>query len=65
MWEYKADKNSEVHSCQPLSNGHVLILECGSSRLMEVDRDVKIAKEIKLTLPPPQQWRCDNPITLA
>ena len=51
VWEYKAtaDKRLEVHSCQPLPNGNVLICECGTSRLVEVDRQGKIAKEIKLT----------------
>ena len=52
VWEYKADAKSEVHSCQPLPNGRVLIVECGSSRLVEVDRAGKVSKEIKLTPPP-------------
>ena len=52
VWEYKADETSEVHACQPLPNGRVLIVECGSSRLIEVDRAGKVAKEIKLTPPP-------------
>lgn len=51
VWEYKAPdvKGLEIHSCQPLPNGKVLICECGTSRLIEVDRKGKIAKEIKLT----------------
>ncbi len=52
MWEYKAPEKVEVHSCQPLPDGRVLVVECGSSRLIEVDRAGKVAKEIKLvTLP--------------
>jgi len=51
-WEYKAGEKTEVHACQPLADGRVLIVECGPSRLIEVDRAGKIAKEIKLTLPP-------------
>ncbi|MDP6634948.1 MAG: hypothetical protein QGG42_08630 [Phycisphaerae bacterium] len=51
VWEYKAPnvKGLEIHSCQPLPNGNVLICECGTSRLVEVDRQGKVAKEIKLT----------------
>lgn len=50
VWEYKAptDVKLECHACQPLPNGHVLIVECGTSRLIEVDREGKVAKEIKL-----------------
>jgi hypothetical protein len=52
VWEYKAPEKTEVHACQPLENGNVMIMECGSSRIIEVDRSGKIAKEIKLqTLP--------------
>ena len=52
VWEYKAGPNTEVHACQPLPDGRVLIVENGPSRLIEVDRAGKIAKEIKLTPPP-------------
>lgn len=52
VWEYKAPKECEVHACQPLSDGRVLVVECGTSRIVEVDRDGKIAKEIKLPVPP-------------
>ena len=51
-WEYKAPEKTEVHACQPLPDGRVLVVECGTSRLIEVDRTGKIAKEIKLTPPP-------------
>ncbi|KAB2674157.1 MAG: hypothetical protein DVB31_02570 [Verrucomicrobia bacterium] len=52
VWEYKAPDKVEVHSCQPLPNGRVMVLECGTSRIVEVDRNGKVAKEIKLvTLP--------------
>lgn len=49
VWQYKAAGKVEIHSCQPLPNGNVLICECGTSRLIEVDRAGKIAREIKLT----------------
>lgn len=52
VWEYKAPEKTEVHACQPLSDGRVLVVECGPSRILEVGRDGKIAKEIKLTPPP-------------
>jgi hypothetical protein len=54
VWEYKApiDVKVEVHSCQPLPDGNVLVVECGTSRIIEVDRAGKIAKEIKLTTAP-------------
>jgi hypothetical protein len=52
VWEYKAPANVEVHACQPLPDGNVLVVEGGSSRIIEVDRSGKIAKEIKLTTAP-------------
>ena len=54
VWEYKApaDVKVEVHGCQPLPDGKVLIVECGPSRIIEVDREGKITKEIKLTTAP-------------
>src|SRR5260221_4881246 len=52
VWEYKAPEKVEVHACQPLPDGNVLIVECVSSRLIEVDRAGQIAKEIKLTTKP-------------
>ncbi len=52
VWEYKAGTNTQVHACQPLPDGRVLLVECGPCRLLEIDRDGKIAKEIKLTPPP-------------
>lgn len=53
VWDYKAGEKTEVHACQPLPGGRVLLVECGPCRLIEVDRAGRIAKEIKLTLPPP------------
>ncbi len=54
VWEYKAptDVKNEVHGCQPLPDGNVMIVECGTSRIIEVDRAGKIAKEIKLSTAP-------------
>lgn len=52
VWKYDAPEKVEVHACQPLPNGRVMVVECGTSRIVEVDRAGKVAKEIKLsTLP--------------
>ncbi len=52
VWEYVASTNSEVHACQPLPDGRVMLVEGGTSRIIEVDRAGKIVKEIKLTTLP-------------
>jgi outer membrane protein assembly factor BamB len=52
VWEYRAPAKTEVHACQPLPDGRVMLVECGSSRILEVDHEGKIAKEIKLTTAP-------------
>jgi hypothetical protein len=52
VWEYKAPEKVEVQACQPLTDGRVLVVECGTSRIIEVDRDGRVAKEIKLTTKP-------------
>jgi hypothetical protein len=58
-WEYKAGPGVEVHSCQPLPGDRVLICECGSKRLFEINRDFTIAHEIHLasTQPTHKQFR--------
>lgn len=52
-WEYKSGPATEVHACQPLADGRVLLVENGPCRIIEVDRAGTIAREIKLTPPPP------------
>lgn len=52
VWEYRAPEKVEVHSCQPLPDGRVLVVEGGTSRLVEVDRTGKVAKEIRLVTAP-------------
>jgi hypothetical protein len=52
IWEYKTPAQSEVHACQPLPNGLVMMVECGPDRIIEVDRQGKIVKEIKLVTSP-------------
>ncbi|OVE82245.1 hypothetical protein BVY04_01455 [bacterium M21] len=50
VWEYKSPKGVELHSAQPIEDNKVLVVECGTSRLMEIERGTgKICKELKLT----------------
>jgi outer membrane protein assembly factor BamB len=49
VWEYKAPPKTECHACQPLPDGNVMVVECGTSRIVEVDRTGVVVKEIKLT----------------
>lgn len=46
VWSYESPKGTEVHGCQPLADGNVMVVECGTRRLVEVDRSGKIMKEI-------------------
>lgn len=52
VWQYQAPSKAEVHACQPLPDGRVLLVECGSSRVIEVDRQGQVVKEIKLKTAP-------------
>ena len=48
VWDYKVPGTSEVHACQPLPDGVVLVAESGPMQLLEIDRDGKILKTVKL-----------------
>jgi hypothetical protein len=55
VWEYDAGKSNgnegkrvEVHAFQRLENGLTMIVESGTARIIEVDRDGKLQREIKL-----------------
>lgn len=55
VWSYDSAKQNgnegkpvEVHAFQPLENGLLMIAESGIGRIIEVDRDGKIHKEVKL-----------------
>jgi len=52
VWQYEAPKDVkvEIHNCQPLPAGGALIGEGGTCRLLEIDNQGKVAKEIKLPL---------------
>jgi hypothetical protein len=51
-WRYDVGSDTEVHACQPLENGCVLLVENGPCLIVEVDRAGRIAKEIRLVHPP-------------
>jgi hypothetical protein len=60
VWAYDATKSNgnrrkkvEVHAFQPLPGGNVMIAESGPARIIEIDREGKLKKEIKL--------KVDNP----
>jgi len=48
VWRYDSPEGTEVHTCQPLPDGKVMLIECGTSRIVEVDREGRIAKEVPL-----------------
>jgi hypothetical protein len=48
VWRYDAPTGAQCHSCQPLPDGRVLVAECSLGRIVEVGRDGKVAKEIKV-----------------
>lgn len=62
-WRYEAKPKAgyrgrvEVHAFQPLPDGRVLVAESGNRRLVEVDRDGSIVKEISLTVNKPDPHR--------
>lgn len=61
VWEYDAATNNrdqpgekvEVHAFQPLENGNVMIAESGPARIIEVNREGKLVKQIKLKVDRP------------
>ncbi len=64
VWSYDSKKGNgngeapvEVHAFQPLPDGSVMIAESGPGRIIEVDRDGKLLKEIKLVLDNPHPHR--------
>lgn len=55
VWSYDSSKQNgnagkrvEVHAFQPLGDGKLMIAESGPARIIEIDRDGKLLKEIKL-----------------
>lgn len=57
IWTYNAaeqngnaGKNIEVHAFQPLENGNIMIAESGVGRIIEVDRQGNLKKQIQLKI---------------
>jgi len=60
VWSYDSatqngnqGKKVEVHAFQPLGSGNVMIAESGTARIIEVDRDGRLLKEVKLSVDNP------------
>ena len=56
VWSYDAARSNgnegkrvEVHAFQPLADGGLMIAESGPARIIEIDRDGTLRKEIRLT----------------
>jgi hypothetical protein len=49
VFEWKSsEKRDEIHTCQPLPDGSVLIAQNGRSRLLEVNRKGEIVREVEV-----------------
>ena len=64
VWSYDSSKANgnggkrvEVHGFQPLKDGVVMIVESGPARIIEVNREGKILKEIKMKVDHPHPHR--------
>jgi hypothetical protein len=64
VWSYdsakrngNAGKQVEVHAFQPLADGVVMIAESGPGRIIEVDHDGKLLRQIKLKVNDPHPHR--------
>lgn len=60
VWTYdsgtqngNAGKQVEVHAFQPLADGRIMIAESGAQRIIEIDRDGKLHKEVPLVVDHP------------
>ena len=49
VWQYETAQGNEIHACQPLPDGSVLVAESGPMRIIEIDRRGKITKDVKLS----------------
>lgn len=63
VWSYDAKPREgyngrvEVHAFEPLPDGRIMVAESGNKRIVEVDRDGKIAFEMELTVENPHPHR--------
>jgi outer membrane protein assembly factor BamB len=60
VWQYDSAKSNgnegkrvEIHAFERLENGHTMIAESGAARIIEIDSDGKIHKQIPLVLDHP------------
>jgi WD40 repeat protein len=63
VWSYESKPSPpytgkvEVHGFQRLADGNTMIAETGNKRIIEVDKDGKIVKEVPLTVDAPNSHR--------
>ena len=63
VWKYESKRTPqnkervEIHACQRLPNGRTMIAESGNRRIIEVDAEGTIVKEIPLTIDHPDPHR--------
>jgi outer membrane protein assembly factor BamB len=63
VWRYEAKPTQankgrvEVHAFQRLADGNTMVAESGNRRIVEVDKDGKIVKEVPLTVKKPDAHR--------
>ncbi|WP_020474033.1 beta-propeller domain-containing protein [Zavarzinella formosa] len=63
VWKHEAKQKEgykgriEIHAFQRLEDGNTMIAESGNGRIIEVDKDDKIVKEIALTIEHPNAHR--------
>ncbi|MBA4067579.1 MAG: hypothetical protein C0501_28505 [Isosphaera sp.] len=63
VWKYEAKPTAankgrvEVHAFQRLADGNTMVAESGNRRIVEVDRDGKVVKEVPLTVRKPDPHR--------
>jgi hypothetical protein len=63
VWKYEAKPKAgyggrvEVHAFQPLADGTILVAESGNRRIVEVDRNGKIVREVPLMVEHPDAHR--------
>jgi hypothetical protein len=64
VWSYNSKTSNgnegkpvEVHAFQPLEDGVVMIAESGPGRIIEIDREGKILKEVKMKIDRPNAHR--------
>lgn len=63
VWKYEAKPKEgykgrvEVHAFQRLADGNTMVAESGNRRIVEIDKDGKIVKEVALTVKKPDPHR--------